>query len=160
MSKFLWSSLLISPAVLGATLVVSASAMAADSQSKAETANLPGIADQQVDTSISDPIAAKPEPVVTATSLTGSGSKLHLEAFAATETSATSMSLSVPVALEAPSTLVKSPVVIAQNAEATNNNPASTLEQLNQYSSEGLVNADAQGQVTSVSQLSDVQPTD
>ena len=160
MSKFLWSSLLISPAVLGATLVVSASAMAADSQSKAETANLPGIADQQVDTSISDPIAAKPEPVVTATSLTESGSKLQLEAFAATETSATSMSLSVPVALEAPSTLVKSPVVIAQNAEATNNNPASTLEQLNQYSSEGLVNADAQGQVTSVSQLSDVQPTD
>lgn len=161
MSKFLWSSLLISPAVLGATLVVSASAMAADSQSKAETANLPGIADQQVDTSISDTIAANPEPVVTATSLTESGSKLQLEAPAVKEpSSAASMSLSMPVALEAPSTLVKSPEFIAQNAEPTNNNPASTLEQLNQYSSEGLVNADAQGQVTSVSQLSDVQPTD
>ena len=36
MSKFLWSYLLISPAVLGATLVVSSSAMAADAQQAAD----------------------------------------------------------------------------------------------------------------------------
>jgi hypothetical protein len=161
MSKFLWSSLLISPAVLGATLVVSASAMAADSQSKTETANLPGIADQQVEGQTSNAIAANPEPVVIATSLTEPASKLQLEAPAAkAQTSAASMSLSVPVALEAPSTLVKSPELVAQTATPANNNPASTLEQLNQYSSEGLGNSEAQGQVTSVSQLSDVQPTD
>src|SRR4028118_1375210 len=36
MSKFLWSYLLISPALLGATLVVSSSAMAADAQQPAD----------------------------------------------------------------------------------------------------------------------------
>jgi len=56
--------------------------------------------------------------------------------------------------------LPKLPESVAQTAAPQAQNPATTLQQLSQYSSEGAADGETQGQVTSVSQLSDVRPTD
>lgn len=52
----------------------------------------------------------------------------------------------------------KKPTVLAQAAPAKPD--GNVLDQVNQYSNEGKNNTNSQGQVTSVSQFSDVQPTD
>jgi hypothetical protein len=90
MSKFLFKSLLVGPAVVGTALLMSSAAIAADSK---------------------------------------------------------------PEVAEVVSNAPAAPLVLAQAA------PASSLDQVNQYSREGR-NANVMGQVTSVSQLSDVKPTD
>jgi len=64
------------------------------------------------------------------------------------------------VAEPAQQTLPKPAESVAQTAAPQAQNPAATLEQLNEYSSEGAAGGETQGQVTSVSQLSDVRPTD
>jgi hypothetical protein len=89
MSNLLWKSLVVSPAVLGAALLVSGTAIAASNTTEVTT----------------------------------------LESQTATE-------------------VAQEPVVLAQAAD--------TLDQVKRYSNEG----NAQSQVTSVSQFSDVQPTD
>ncbi|BAZ01461.1 S-layer region-like protein [Tolypothrix tenuis PCC 7101] len=99
MSHILWKSLVVSPAVLGATLLVSASAMAAPNTTKEVSA-----ADKQAAVEIA------------------------------------------PKAAE----------IIAQAAPSSDD--AKVLDQVNRYSKEGSSNS--QAQVTSVSQFSDVQPTD
>ncbi|MBD2451071.1 iron uptake porin [Nostoc sp. FACHB-152] len=98
MSNLLWKSLVVSPAVLGASLLVSATAMAAPN--------------------------------------------------ATTEVSVTEKTVAAEVV---------QPDILAQAAPA--NNDTQVLDQVNRYSNEGKTNA-TQGQVTSVSQFSDVQPTD
>ncbi|ALF52352.1 membrane protein [Nostoc piscinale CENA21] len=98
MSNLLWKSLVVSPAVLGATLLVSATAIAAPN--------------------------------------------------ASTEVSTTEQ----PVAVE-----VAQPEIVAQAAPT--NNDSKVLDQVNRYSNEGKTN-NSLSQVTSVSQFSDVQPTD
>ncbi|WP_017651816.1 iron uptake porin [Fortiea contorta] len=98
MSNLLWKSLVVSPAVLGATLLVSATAIAAPN--------------------------------------------------ATTEVSSTDKQ---PVAEVAQKT-----DILAQAIPASKD--SSVLEQVNRYSKEG--NNNVQSQVTSVSQFSDVQPTD
>ncbi|MBU7585895.1 MAG: iron uptake porin [Nostoc sp. TH1S01] len=98
MSNLLWKSLVVSPAVLGATLLVSTTAIAAPN--------------------------------------------------ASTEVSTTEQ----PVAVE-----VAQPEIVAQAAPA--NNDSKVLDQVNRYSNEGKTN-NSLSQVTSVSQFSDVQPTD
>ncbi len=112
MSNILWKSLVVSPAVLGATLLVSGAALASGNSTA---------------------------PVVIKTEV--SQAKVQ-------EASATTFSSTI--ATEA----IKAPQTLAQ-AQQT---PVNVLEQVNQYSSEGKNNS--QGQVTSVSQFSDVQPTD
>lgn len=200
MSKFFWSSLLISPALLGATLVVSASAMATSSQPNAEALKLqaaqttkasevqlepvaateqtpvtqveevsnasevktePAIVGQKLETA-TNAIAANPTAAVTANSVTEQANTLQLELPGVPEQiSAAPLEAPAPVAVEQTQpTLGNSPEVLAQTAAPETNNPAATLEQLNQYSNEGSANTETQGQVTSVSQLSDVQPTD
>lgn len=99
MSNILWKSLVISPAVLGATLLVSTAAMAAPS---------------------------------TTTEVASSDKQA------------------------APELAQKPAEIIAQAAPASED--AKVLEQVNRYSKEGASNS--QAQVTSVSQFSDVQPTD
>ncbi|MDB9372781.1 iron uptake porin [Nodularia sphaerocarpa] len=96
MSNILWKSLVVSPAVLGATLLVSAAAIAA--------------------------------PTTT------------------TEVSATEQQAATEVAQQ--------PEIFAQATNDTN-----VINQVNNYSNEGKQNT-TQSQVTSVSQFSDVQPTD
>ncbi|MEG4517063.1 iron uptake porin [Microcoleus sp. AT9b-C5] len=237
MSKFLWSYLLISPAVLGATLVVSSSAMAADAQqaadalnpaaAKAETAEtseakVNALAAVSETTAASEPVeeisqvagsetqAAMADVATVATDATESaivganaapaeanaqaGSQPTSESLAAVEpavdatvaqpveNSAPAAQLEIPapaatavpeqigaVQLETPApavaesaeqSLPKPAESLAQTAAPQEQNPAATLEQLNQYTSEGAAGGETEGQVTSVSQLSDVRPTD
>jgi hypothetical protein len=94
MSNLLWKSLVVSPAVLGATLLVSATAIAAPNT--------------------------------------------------ATEVS--------PVENQGTTQVTQQPEILAQTA-----NDAKVLDQVKRYSNEGNT---SQSQVTSVSQFSDVQPTD
>ncbi|MEG4810429.1 iron uptake porin [Microcoleus sp. F8-D3] len=231
MSKFLWSYLLISPAVLGATLVVSSSAMAADAQQAADALNPAAAKAETAETSeaklnalaaVSETTAAS-EPVEEISEAAGSethaaiadsteaatesaivgantapadanpqaASQPTSESLAAVEStvaqppvenSAPAAQLEIPapaatalpeqisaVQLETPApavaesaeqSLPKPAESLAQTAAPQEQNPAATLEQLNQYSSEGAASGETQGQVTSVSQLSDVRPTD
>ncbi|AFY34145.1 iron uptake porin [Calothrix sp. PCC 7507] len=99
MSNLLWKSLVVSPAVLGATLLVSAAAIAAPN--------------------------------------------------ATTEV--------LPAEKQAVAEVAPKPELLAQAAPASSD--SSVLEQVNRYSKEGNSNS-VQSQVTSVSQFSDVQPTD
>ncbi|MCY7384445.1 MAG: iron uptake porin [Microcoleus sp. CAN_BIN18] len=213
MSKFLWSYLLISPAVLGATLVVASSAMAADAQpaadalkpqaAKAETseAKLNALAAVSETTAASSPVeeisqaAGEIQPAIAANSTDSTQSAIvpantapeaasqpavnqyeaaveptiaqpvEKSAAAATaveeQISAVELETIAPkVAAPAQQSLPKQPESVAQTATPQAQNPAATLEQLNQYSSEGSAGGETQGQVTSVSQLSDVRPTD
>ncbi|MEG3850474.1 iron uptake porin [Microcoleus sp. herbarium19] len=229
MTKILWTYLLISPAVLGATLVVSSSAIAADAQpgadalkpqaAKAETAetseaklNAPAAVDET--TAASEPVeeisqerARETQPAIVDASPAATGSAI---ASATTDPAATNLeAASQPVteSLAAVEPTVAQPVEnsaaaklenpapaataveeslgavqletiaptatapaqqnlpapaesVAQTVAPQAQNPAATLEQLNQYSSEGAAGGETQGQVTSVSQLSDVRPTD
>ncbi|MEG4312009.1 MULTISPECIES: iron uptake porin [unclassified Microcoleus] len=251
MSKFLWSYLLISPAVLGATLVVSSSAMAADAQqaadalnpaaAKAETAEtseaklnaLAAVSETTAETAetseaklnalaaVSETTAAS-EPVEEISQVAGSETQAAMadlatpttesaivgantapaevepqaasqrtsESLAAVEqtvaqpveNSAPAAQLEIPapaatarveqigaVQLETPAPAVAESAEqslpqpaesLAQTVAPQEQNPAATLEQLNEYSSEGAAGGETQGQVTSVSQLSDVRPTD
>src|SRR4028119_2326546 len=234
MSKFLWSYLLISPAVLGATLVVSSSAMAADAQqaadalqptaAKAETAETAETSEAKLNAlaAVSETTAAS-EPVEeisqasagneTQAAIADSGTAATESAIAGANTAPaaanseaasqpTSESLAAagptvaqPVENSAPAAQLETPAPaatarveqigaaqletpapavaesaaqslpkpaesVAQTAAPQNQNPAATLEQLNEYSSEGATSGETEGQVTSVSQLSDVRPTD
>jgi Carbohydrate-selective porin, OprB family/S-layer homology domain len=114
MSNLLWKSLVVSPAVLGATLLVSASAMAAQNPTSSEfvTKEVSQVENQ--------------------------------EAFTSTSVSTTSTSTEV--------------VQTSQKLAQAQQTQVNVLEQVNTYSNEGKGNT--QAQVTSVSQFSDVQPTD
>jgi Carbohydrate-selective porin, OprB family/S-layer homology domain len=107
MSNILWKSLVVSPAVLGATLLLSSSAYAAPSTAKVEIAT-------------------------------------------AETSTATVFTAATPI--EA----AQKPELFAQ--AQPQQTEVNTLDQVNKYSNEGKGNS--QGQVTSVSQFSDVQPTD
>jgi hypothetical protein len=120
MSSILWKSLVISPAVLGATLLVSASAMAAPSSAAKAS-------------------AVKTQATETQTTEAQQGSTTNV--FAATGVKEANQ---------------KSDLL----AQAQPNTEVNTLDQVNKYSNEGKNGANSQGQVTSVSQFSDVQPTD
>jgi hypothetical protein len=115
MSKILWSSLLVSPALLGATLLVSSSAYAVgEAQS-----NLGQTEAGETQTSQVQPV-----------------------------TSVFASEVNFP----------SQPEIIAQATESRSNEQ-NVIQRLNQYSREGSANTSA-GQLTSVSQLSDVKPTD
>jgi hypothetical protein len=101
MSNILWKSLVVSPAVLGATLLVSSSVYAAPSTATTETATTAFTAVTPIEAAQKPDLLAQTQP---------------------------------------------------QQTEVN------TLDQVNKYSNEGKGNT--QAQVTSVSQFSDVQPTD
>ncbi|PAX59642.1 iron uptake porin [Brunnivagina elsteri] len=107
MSNILWKSLVVSPAVLGATLLLSSSAYAAPNTAKVETTK-------------------------------------------AETSTATVFTAATPI--EA----AQKPELFAQSQPQQTE--VNTLDQVNKYSNEGKGNS--QAQVTSVSQFSDVQPTD
>jgi Carbohydrate-selective porin, OprB family/S-layer homology domain len=122
MSNLLWKSLVVSPAVLGATLLVSATAIAAPNATKAEV----------VQTEVSQ--AEQPE-------------------------AATNTTFATTAVTEVASQPVQQPQVLAQvQPVEVSQTDVNVLQQVNQYSNEGKNNS--QAQVTSVSQFSDVQPTD
>jgi hypothetical protein len=211
MAKLMWKSLLVSPAVLGAALVLSSAAIAAEKpvtseviQPQTTEANLPKAQPVALVTAPQAPEASS-VPVFSATAKSAEAlSAVEVKTpeqlavapiqDAATANSAEALkvekldSTSVPVipAVETPAKVAATPsqdAATANSAEAlgvdksvsvpmaapTNSTlaqsaPAATtvdnnsvLEQINRYSREGN---NSQSQVTNVSQLSDVEPTD
>ncbi len=166
MSNLLWKSLVVSPAVLGATLLVSATAIAAPNTTTSKV----------VQTDVSQ--AEKPQ-VFSAEALKGEKLEVlpkveELEASANTSknivfpTAATQVAQKPEVAQVQKNTVVatstatnvaKKPQVLAQVQQVQEQTQVNTLDQVNKYSNEGK-NGNSQAQVTSVSQFSDVQPTD
>ena len=136
MSKILWKSLLLSPGVLGATILSVASVMAAPT---------PKINALEAEAPAAKSVLAQKQTFTQAT-VTPS------EQFVAAQPEATVAQLSTPAA--APDVVPATPA--ASTPAATSATP---LDQVNRYSNEGKRN-NSISQVTSVSQLSDVQPTD
>ncbi|MGH8002133.1 MAG: iron uptake porin [Brasilonema sp.] len=116
MSNLLWKSLIVSPAVLGATLLVSTTAIAAQNNTTHE--------------------------VVTTEVSQKSNNQQASASVSATSTTTTATEVS------------SKPETLAQVQQTEVN----VLQQVNSYSNEGKNNS--LSQVTSVSQFSDVQPTD
>ena len=222
MSKFLWKGLLVSPAVLAASLVVSSTALAAEEPVEIAAAAQANLQLAGAATEAAKPETAKPEtaePTSLASNLTVEtiekesanlyeGFPSDRNAFAnepiapvaeqakapsnavAADLSETkpavapaNLSAEQPVAEQipavAPANLSETQPAVAPanlNAEkaaaqaeqisqssAPSTQPqaeSNVLEQIIEYSTEGSGSADAVGQVTSVSQLSDVRPTD
>ncbi|MBD2537749.1 iron uptake porin [Coleofasciculus sp. FACHB-SPT36] len=211
MAKLMWKSLLVSPAVLGAALVLSSAAIAAEKSVTSEViqpqtteANLSKVQPVALVTAPQAP-EANSAPVFSATAKSAEAlSAVEVETpeqlavapiqDAGTANSAEALkvekldSTSVPVmpVVETPAKVAATPIQdaatansaealgvdnsvsvpmaaptnakLAQSAPAGNtvdNN--SVLEQINRYSREGN---NSQSQVTNVSQLSDVEPTD
>ena len=222
MSKFLWKGLLVSPAVLAASLVVSSTALAAEQPLEIAAAPQANLQLAGAATEAAKPETAKSEtaePVSLASNLTvetieKESANLYQgfpkESFAnanepiapvAEQAKAPSnavagdlsetkpavapanLSAEEPVAEQipavAPANLSETPPAVAPanlNAEQATAQPeqisqssapsaqpqaeSNVLEQIDEYSTEASDSADAVGQVTSVSQLSDVRPTD
>jgi hypothetical protein len=222
MSKFLWKGLLVSPAVLAASLVVSSTALAAEQPVEIAAAAQANLQLAGAATEAAKPETAKPEtaePVSLASNLTvetiekesanlyqgfpsdrfananepiapvAEQAKAPSNAVAAdlSETkpavAPANLSAEQPVAEQipavAPANLSETQPAVAPanlNAEKAAAQPqqisqssapsaqpqaeSNVLEQINEYSTEGSGSEDAVGQVTSVSQLSDVRPTD
>jgi hypothetical protein len=184
MSKFLWKSLLLSPAVLGATLVISAGAVrAADSASlqaadskttpeaaqsqtiEAQTPEVKSIAKDATPSSLA--VATAPTvPVAQSETLpTAAATQAQVEQTAQVkvpaEVAVTPKNLEpASPASEASALTTVTPAqktTVAQAAPAAENNTDEILNQINQYNREG---ANSQGQVTNVTQLRDVSPGD
>lgn len=153
MSKVLWKSLLFSPAILGAALVVSSSAIAAPTSKTAPVPQASAVGTQEQ------------QDVVVAT--TSSATNLETSSVAMTPTTEIAQTTlgqkeEIKSVVVTPKELaVEKPALTIAQAATTPSAETSvdTLEQLNRYSNEGK-SADSIAQVTSVSQLSDVQPTD
>ena len=221
MSKFLWKGLLVSPAVLAASLVVSSRALAAEQPVEIATdqAHQWQLAGAATEVAKSETAAVAIEPASLASNLNvdtiekesanlykGFPSDLFANAndpiapvaeqvkapenevaadLSETKPAVAPANISVeqPVAEQIPAvapanlsetqpavapanlsaeTPVAQPEQISQSPHPSAQPQAQSnvLEQINQYSTEGSSSQDAVGQVTSVSQLSDVRPTD
>lgn len=147
MSKLLWKSLLVSPAVLVATLVVfSGAARATEGASQL-------LNNSQTATEAALPktsVAPAPEAVATAAMPNAPVAEAMPEFSTATKEVTPDATSIAPV----PAMPAASPK-IAQAAPA----PANTLDQINRYGREGA-NSNSQDTVTNVSQLRDVSPGD
>jgi len=154
MSNLLWKSL-VSPAVLGATLLVSAAAIAAPTtttQKAIQTETLKTEKSEVLSTEGLQADKLEVLPRVDKLEASKNTSKGIVFPTAATEVAQVQNST---VFSTTATTVAKKPQVLAQ-VEQTQVN---TLDQVNKYSNEGK-NGNSQAQVTSVSQFSDVQPTD
>ncbi|HEY9667548.1 MAG TPA: iron uptake porin [Coleofasciculaceae cyanobacterium] len=154
MCKLLWKALLVSPAVLGATLMISmgagraadsASVLATDNQTQKEVAQPQAAVETQNLESQSQ--STVNVPTLAASAEAGVNSNPLLQA---SPTEEASVPATVPP--------VANPTV-AQAAPAEPSN-VDVLNQINRYSREGNGNVNVQDQVTNVTQLSDVRPTD
>ena len=213
MSRFLWKGLLVSPAVLAASLVVSSTVLAAEQPveiavaTQVQDLQLAGSATEvakpeneavkvdpvslastsNVDTIDNelraiDPIvpvaeqAKAPENTIAAADLgemlpaaapsSAVAANSSTEAQPAVDNNSNEMQPAVaPTTAVAPTNLTEKPATqpeqISQSTPLTveSQSQSNSLEQINQYSAEGS-DESAAGQVTSVSQLSDVRPTD
>lgn len=173
MSKLLWRALIVSPAVLGATLLVSVGAVRAaggdsliakDSQSATAEVQ-PQTAEVQTPEAQSQAIAptaelalpeAQPKLEFSATPAPAQPKLADLNLPSQVSLTPTQLTPVNETGVEAAPAVV--PPAIAQSAPGDANS-ADVLNQINRYSREGN-SATTQDQVTNVSQLSDVRPTD
>ena len=144
MSNLFLKSLLVSPAVLAAALAVSTSAIAAEAKATNDVVQSQASALQPVSLAAAPQVAAPEVAASDVAPITSDRAVTNLE----------------PKALPAP--VAATPVEVAQAAPAASEpaiseSPANSLNQINRYTREGRT---SNAQVTSVSQLSDVQPTD
>ncbi|MDF0551538.1 iron uptake porin [Kamptonema sp. UHCC 0994] len=171
MSKILWKVLLVSPALIGVSLAVSAAALA-DSAVKigAVTQAQDGQAIAQFDAKTDfdnvDGVLGTEESrgeLAIAPQAPLSLENINQEKVATTQAGKSAIAPQ-PQPLEIPADNLSAELFTPSvHSQVPNPEPAPTstvLEQVNQYSSEDGVNNEPVGQVTSVSQLSDVQPTD
>ncbi len=144
MSKLLWKYLVVSPAVLGATLLVSTTAIAAQHSTQSE-----------VKTEVSQ--AKNLETFTSVSELANStvGTKVAQNSQTFAQTPQTQLNVSGLANSTAGIKVAQKSQTLAEVQKQTDVN---VLEQVNTYSNEGKNNS--QSQVTSVSQFSDVQPTD
>ncbi len=142
MFKLLLSSLVISPAILGAALAVSSGAIAAE-KSVVVSPSLSAIEakSQEIEALAAPSVSVKTLQVAQVAAPEANPLKLEVSAKSA-ETKADKTA----------------PIQIAQ-VSAAPNSETDSIDQINRYSREGKSSASV-GQVTSVSQLSDVRPTD
>ncbi|MBD2608010.1 iron uptake porin [Scytonema hofmannii FACHB-248] len=158
MSNLLWKSLVVSPAVLGATLLVSATAIAAPTTTTQKAIQTETLQTEKSEVTLQ---ADKLEILPTVDKLEASKntSKGIVFPTAATEVAqkqeVAQVQNSTVFSTSTATTVGKKPQVLAQ-VEQTQVN---TLDQVNKYGNEGK-NGNSLAQVTSVSQFSDVQPTD
>ncbi|HEY9692933.1 MAG TPA: iron uptake porin [Oculatellaceae cyanobacterium] len=154
MSKILWKSLLISPAILSAALMSSRGAVAIETQ---------GVKDiNQAQT-----VAVNAEVAATKPTTASTSAQALQEPTAASlnTTQQVALKISEPtsaVATEVPSKLnVETSIAQAAPGNGTATSPADSnlLNQIERYGKEGSGNTEA-GQVTNVSQFRDVQPSD
>lgn len=165
MSKLLWRALFVSPAVLGATLLVSAGAVrAAGSDSLLANDSQSATAEVQTPEAQSQVIAptaeltlpeTQPKPEFSAIQTPAEPKLADVKLPSQVSLTPTQLTPVNEAGVETAPTAV--PPSIAQAAPGANS--SDVLNQINRYSREGN-NAASQDQVTNVSQLSDVRPTD
>lgn len=159
MSNILWKSLVISPVFLGSTLLFGTSAIAAEKQAT----NVTGSQTTEIAA-----VALNAQPVASAQgeSALASNSVTELEKLAGAKsvesvkdstTSEKQGEVTGAIASPLQGATVAQAVPNTRNAPAAN--PERTLNQILQYGNENSGNRNSQGQVTSVSQLTDVDPT-
>ncbi len=185
MSRILWKGLLVSPAVLAASLVLSSASLAAEqpleiaAATQANNLQLAGVttevAKPETEALTADQISLASNNTVETIE---NASAISEPAIAPENTVAADLSATQPVA-EARVAEPSSKVLAAKSSEAkpatdstitvapqaqpeqiSQSAAPNALEQINQYSAEGTDSENTAAQVTSVSQLSDVRPTD
>ena len=174
MSNLLWKSLVVSPAVLGATLLVSTTAIAAQHSTKSEAVktevsqaknletftSVSELANSTVGTKVaqnSQTFAQTPQTQINVSRLANStvGTKVAQNSQTFAQTPQTQINVSGLANSTVGTKVAQKSQTLAEVQKQTDVN---VLEQVNKYSNEGKNNS--QSQVTSVSQFSDVQPTD
>ncbi|BAZ70083.1 MAG: iron uptake porin [Pelatocladus maniniholoensis HA4357-MV3] len=135
MSNILWKSLVVSPAVLGAALLVSTTAIAAPNSATPEVVKADLSTNQQQQNNSASVVPTQTTVVPTQT------------------TEQSDILAQVQQQTQIPQ------LAQVQQVQQVQQTEVNVLDQVNQYGSEGKV-ANSQSQVTSVSQFSDVQPTD
>jgi hypothetical protein len=197
MSKILWKGLLVSPAVLAASLVLSSASLAEQPLEIAATTpvNKLQLAGAATETAKPDTEALTADSVSLASPQTietidnksaidsiapvAQHSQEPANTVAAADLITTEPVAAAPVAepnstvlgantseakpaTDSTRAVAPQPEQISQSTAPKATSPAlpNALEQINQYSAEGTDSENAAGQVTSVSQLSDVRPTD
>lgn len=146
MSNIFLKSLLVSPAVLAAALAVSAAAIATE----AKTTN----AVAQPQASALQPLSLAAAPQTAAAQTASPDSALSTTPIAA-DRPAAGLEQRLPVQVAA--TPVEASQTPSIESESESVSPDNSLRQINRYNREGRSSS---AQVTSVSQLSDVKPTD
>ncbi|WP_341735647.1 iron uptake porin [Microcoleus sp. CAWBG640] len=197
MSKILWKGLLVSPAVLAASLVVSSASLAeqpleiaattpvnklqlagaatetAKPDTEALTADSVSLASPQTIETIDNtsaiesiaPVAQQSQEPANTVAAADLITTEPVAAAAVAEPNSTVLGANTSEAKPATDStraVALQPEQISQSTAPKATSPAlpNALEQINQYSAEGTDSENAAAQVTSVSQLSDVRPTD